>query len=355
MWIYLLKRLGYAVPTLFGLSLLVFAMVHMTPGDPALLLLGERANKESLEAIRKELGLDQPLYEQYRLFLVHIFQGDFGKSIKSKQPVWTEFRQRFPATVELTLISMFLAIFFGVLAGIISAVKRYSFWDYFSMFGALSGVSMPVFWLGLILIYIFSVQLEWLPVSGRISFEYEVPEVTGLYLIDTLCMTSAEQIQPVTGFYPADYFLATDFRPFWNAFLHLLLPGIALATIPMSIIARMTRSSMREVLQKEYIKTAKAKGCSTWRVIVVHSLKNALIPVVTVTGVMFGSLLGGAVLTETVFSWPGVGKWMVHAVYQRDFPVIQCSTLILASLFIGINLSVDLLYAFLNPEIRLEG
>ncbi|MEK7484438.1 MAG: ABC transporter permease [Planctomycetota bacterium] len=355
MWIYLLKRLGYAVPTLLGLSLLIFAMVHLAPGDPALIMLGERASKDSVEAIRKDLGLDKPLYEQYRIFIVNIFQGDFGKSIKSKQPVWTEFRQRFPATLELTVVSMTLAVVFGIIAGIISAVKRYSFWDYFSMVGALSGVSMPVFWLGLVFIYIFSVQLEWLPVSGRISFHYEVPEITGLYLIDTLCMTPAEAIQPVTGFYPVDYFLATDFRPFWDAILHLILPGIALATIPMSIIARMTRASMREVLQKEYIKTAKAKGCSSWRVIVIHSLKNALIPVVTVIGVMVGSLLGGAVLTETVFSWPGIGKWMVHAVYQRDFPVIQCCTLILATLFIGINLFVDILYAFLNPEIRLEG
>lgn len=351
---YLVKRLLYAIPTLFGVSILVFAMIHLTPGDPALLILGERAGKESLAQLREDLGLNKPLAQQYFLFVQRAIQGDFGKSIKSKEPVLSEFAKRFPATLELTLISMFLAVFFGVLAGIISAVKRYSWFDYVSMSGALSGVSMPVFWLGLVLIYIFAVQLEWLPVSGRISFEYEIKPVTGLYLIDSLLMTAEEDVEVITNFYPLDYLICTDPEMFLDVLLHLILPGIALATIPMAIIARMTRSSMIEVLQEDYIKTAKAKGCSSFRVVLSHALKNALIPVVTVTGLMVGSLLGGAVLTETVFSWPGIGKWIVYAVYQRDFPVIQCTTLIIASLFIGVNLVVDILYAYLNPEIRFE-
>lgn len=354
MFTYIFKRLCYAIPTLFGVSLLVFLMIHWTPGDPALMLLGERANATALEEIRRELGLDQPLYYQYGLFLQRVFQGDFGYSIKSKQGVLSEFLERFPATVELAFVSMTLALFLGIGAGILSAVKRYSIFDYLSMFGALVGVSMPVFWLGLLLIYIFGVELQWLPVSGRISYWVELERVTGFYLIDTLLMTTPEDIEIFTNFLPLDYLLSTDFSAFYDALSHLVLPGLVLATIPMAIIARMTRSSLLEALQADYIKTAKAKGCSAMRVLFIHSLRNALIPVLTVSGLMVGSLLGGAVLTETVFSWPGIGKWVVHAVSQRDFPVIQCATLLFASFFIGINLLVDITYAFLNPEIRLE-
>ncbi|MCB4203394.1 ABC transporter permease [Deferribacteraceae bacterium V6Fe1] len=331
---YILKRIFWAIPTMFGVSVLVFLMVHLAPGDPALIMLGEHASKESVEKLREEMGLNKPLYEQYIIFISKAVRGDFGNSIKSKQPVIDEFFERFPATIELTLVSMLIAVIIGILAGIISAVKRYSFFDYLSMFGALAGVSMPVFWLGLLLIYFFSVKLGILPVSGRLGFEYYIEPVTGLYLIDSL--------------------LANDYPAFFDALKHLILPGIALGTIPMAIIARMTRSSMLEVMREDYIRTARAKGCSSTRVIFIHALRNGLIPVVTVIGLMLGALLAGAILTETTFSWPGIGKWIVNAVYQRDFPVVQCATLIIAVIFIIVNLLVDLIYAIINPKIRLE-
>jgi ABC-type dipeptide/oligopeptide/nickel transport system permease component len=242
--------------------------------------------------------------------------------------------ERFPATVELSLFAMFFAIIAGLFAGIISAVKRYSIFDYAAMGTALAGVSMPVFWLGLMMIYFFSVQLGWLPVSGRLGYEFDINHVTGLYLVDSL--------------------LANDTEAFWNAVRHLILPAIALGTIPMAIIARMTRASMIEVLKEDYIRTAKAKGCSSMQVIMVHALKNALLPVLTVIGLMIGTLFAGAILTEMTFSWPGIGKWLVNAVYQRDFPIIQSTTLIIASMFILVNLIVDLLYAVVNPKIRLS-
>jgi ABC-type dipeptide/oligopeptide/nickel transport system permease component len=309
-------------------------MVHLTPGDPAMMLLGDHANKESVAKVREELGLNKPLYVQYMIFAKKAITLDFGNSIKSKQPVIDEFKDRFPATAELALVAMFFAIIFGILAGIISAVKRYSIFDYGSMFIALGGVSMPVFWLGLVMIYFFSVKLGWLPVSGRLGYEFYVDRVTGFYLIDTL--------------------LAHDIPAFWDALRHLIMPAIALGTIPMAIIARMTRSSMIEVMKEEYIKTAKAKGCSRFQVIFIHALRNAMMPVITVIGLMLGTLFAGAILTETTFSWPGIGKWLVNAVYQRDFPIIQSTTLIIATMFIFVNLVVDVLYAFINPKIRLS-
>lgn len=334
MFSYIVKRLLWAIPTLFGVSLIVFMMVHLSPGDPALALLGDHANKESVEKLREDMGLNKPLIVQYVIFASNAVQGDFGKSFKSKQPVLDEFMERFPATMELALCAMILAIVLGIGAGIISAIKRYSIFDYGSMFIALAGVSMPVFWLGLVLIYFFSVSLEWLPVSGRLGYEFYVENVTGFYLIDTL--------------------LASDYPAFWDALKHLILPSIALGTIPMAIIARMTRSSMIEVMKEDYIRTARAKGCSVFQVVMIHALRNAMMPVITVIGLMLGTLFAGAILTETTFSWPGIGKWIVNAVYQRDFPIIQSATLIIASMFIFVNLIVDLLYALINPKIRLS-
>jgi len=331
---FIVKRLLWAIPTLFGVSLLVFFMVHLTPGDPAMMLLGDHANKESVAKVREELGLNKPLYVQYMIFAKKAVTLDFGNSIKSKQPVIDEFEDRFPATAELSLVAMFFAIIFGILAGIISAVKRYSIFDYGSMFVALAGVSMPVFWLGLVMIYFFAVKLGWLPVSGRLGYEFYVDRVTGFYLIDTL--------------------LAHDIPAFWDALRHLIMPAIALGTIPMAIIARMTRSSMIEVMKEEYIRTARAKGCSRFQVIFIHALRNAMMPVITVIGLMLGTLFAGAILTETTFSWPGIGKWLVNAVYQRDFPIIQSTTLVIATMFIFVNLVVDILYAFINPKIRLS-
>jgi len=309
-------------------------MVHLAPGDPAVAMLGEKANPQSVKELREQMGLDKPLYTQYYIYMKNVLHGDFGRSANSYEPVWREFVDRFPATLELASMAMIIATILGVLAGIISAIKRYSVFDYASMFGALAGVSMPVFWLGLLLIYFFSVKLGWLPVSGRLGYEFDIEHITGLYLVDSL--------------------LVKDYEAFWDAFKHLILPAVALGTIPMAIIARMTRSSMIEVMKEEYIKTARAKGCSRFQVVAIHALRNALMPVVTIIGLMLGSLFAGSILTETTFSWPGIGKWLVNAVYQRDFPVIQSATLIIASVFIVINLVVDLLYALINPKIRLS-
>lgn len=334
MFSYILKRLIWTVPTLIGVTIMVFSMVHLAPGDPAVAMLGEKANPQSVRELREQMGLDKPLYTQYFIYMNNVLHGDFGRSANSYEPVWSEFSDRFPATLELASMAMIIATILGVLAGIISAIKRYSIFDYTSMFGALAGVSMPVFWLGLLLIYFFSVKLGWLPVSGRLGYEFDIEHVTGLYLVDAL--------------------IAHDYGAFWDALKHLILPAIALGTIPMAIIARMTRSSMIEVMKEEYIKTARAKGCSRFQVVAIHALRNALIPVVTIIGLMLGSLFAGSILTETTFSWPGIGKWLVNAVYQRDFPVIQSATLIIASMFILINLVVDLLYALINPKIRLS-
>ena len=331
---YIIKRLLWAIPTLLGVSVLVFSMVHLAPGDPALVMLGEHANKEAVDALREQMGLNKPLLEQYFLFITNAIQGDFGISIISGEPVVVEFLERFPATVELSVVALTFATIVGLLAGIISAVKRYSFFDYFSMSTALAGVSMPVFWLGLMLIYFFSVKLGWLPVSGRLGYEFDIDEVTGFYLIDSLLMQ--------------------DYEAFWDVVKHLMLPALALGTIPMAIIARMTRASMIEVMKEDYIRTARAKGCTKKQVIFIHALKNALMPVITVIGLMLGTLFAGSILTETTFSWPGIGKWLVNAVNQRDFPIIQSTTLIIASIFVAVNLIVDLLYAVVNPKVRLS-
>jgi len=330
---YIIKRLLWAIPTLLGVSVLVFSMVHLAPGDPALAMLGEHANKEAVHALREQMGLNKPLLEQYYLFVTNAIQGDFGISTLSGEPVIDEFLERFPATVELSLVALIFATIIGLLAGIISAVKRYSLFDYLSMSTALAGVSMPVFWLGLMLIYFFAVNLGWLPVSGRLGYEFDIDDVTGFYLIDSILMQ--------------------DYEAFWDVCKHLMLPALALGTIPMAIIARMTRASMIEVMKEDYVRTAKAKGCTKKQVIFIHALKNALMPVITVIGLMLGTLFAGSILTETTFSWPGIGKWLVNAVNQRDFPIIQSTTLIIATIFVTVNIIVDLLYAVVNPKVRL--
>jgi ABC-type dipeptide/oligopeptide/nickel transport system permease component len=328
---YIIKRLIYLIPALVVLTILVFLILHLTPGEPALAILGEHATKESIEKVRKNLGLDKPVYMQYLIFLKKILKGNFGTSIKSDRPVLTEFIERFPATVELATVSMIFAVVLGIAAGVISATYRYSIFDYATMSFSVAGLSIPVFWFGLILIYTFAVKFELLPVSGRLSYEYYINNVTGLYLVDSL--------------------IGKDYGAFIDALKHIIMPAFVLASIPMSIIARITRSSMINVLMEEYVKTAYAKGCSTIRVVIVHALKNAMIPVITVIGLMLGSLFAGAILTETTFSWPGIGKWIVNAVYQRDFPVIQGATIIIAVIFILLNLIVDIVYTFLNPRI----
>lgn len=331
---YIIKRLLWAIPTLLGVSIIVFSMVHLAPGDPALVMLGEHASKESVDALREQMGLNKPLIEQYILFITNALQGDFGTSTISGEPVLYEFLERFPATIELSLVALTFATIIGLFAGILSAVKRYSMFDYAAMSTALAGVSMPVFWLGLMLIYLFSVELGWLPVSGRLGYEFDIDHVTGLFLVDSL--------------------IAQDYEAFWDALKHLILPAIALGTIPMAIIARMTRASMIEVMKEDYVRTARAKGCTNMQVILIHALKNALMPVITVIGLMLGTLFAGSILTETTFSWPGIGKWLVNAVNQRDFPIIQSTTLIIATMFVAVNLIVDLLYALVNPKVRLS-
>ncbi|AFI04915.1 ABC transporter permease [Helicobacter cetorum] len=331
---FILKRLLWAIPTLLGVSVIVFMMVHLVPGDPALVILGEHANKEAIEALREQMGLNKPLIEQYFFFINNLLHGDLGVSLVSGEKVSHEFLERFPATIELALSALVISIVVGVLVGVIAGIKRYSLGDYTSMTIALAGVSMPVFWLGLMMIYIFSVKLGWFPVFGRLSDAYYLDGPSGFYLIDSL--------------------IARDYGAFLDAIRHLILPSIALATIPTAIIARMTRASIIEVLKEEYVRTAKAKGCSSFRVVFVHVLRNALIPVTTIVGLMLAGLLGGSILTETTFSWPGVGKWIVNALNQRDFPIIQSMSLVIAVFYIGANLLVDVLYALINPRIRLS-
>jgi peptide/nickel transport system permease protein len=334
MLVYIIRRIFILVPTLLGVSLIVFFMLRLTPGDPAELMLGERATEESLHQVREHLGLNEPLHVQYGMFMKRLMKGDLGETIFTRQKVWTEIKHRFPATLELSICALFISCFVGIILGIVSATKQYSIFDYLSMLGALTGVSMPIFWLGLVLMLIFSVNLGWLPISGRLSV-----------LID---------LEVVTNFYVLDSILTKNWVALKDSIWHLIMPAVTLSTIPTAIIARMTRSSMLEVLKQDYIKTAMAKGLSKFKVVYKHALRNALIPVVTTIGLQFGVLLCGAILTETIFAWPGVGKWMYEAVMQRDYMVIQGGTLVIATIFIVINLFVDLLYAVINPKISIK-
>lgn len=331
---FIIRRSLTIIPTLLGVSIVVFLLLSITPGDPAELLLGERATVESLEAMREYLGLNEPLHVQYGLFLKRLIKLDLGETIWTRQKVIVEIKERFPATIELSLAALFLACLFGVTLGIVSASRQYSIFDYLSMVGSLIGVSMPVFWLGLMLMLVFSLHLGWFPVSGRI----------GVYT----------ELEVITNFYVLDAIITRNWKAFWDVLQHLALPAIALSTIPMAIIARMTRSSMLEVLRQDYIKTARAKGLSETKVVLKHALRNSLIPVVTVIGLQFGILLGGAILTEHVFSWPGVGKWIYEGVVKRDYMVIQGGTMLVATVFVVVNTLVDILYAVINPRISVK-
>jgi peptide/nickel transport system permease protein len=331
---YILRRIFIMIPTLLGVSVIVFFMLHLTPGDPAELLMGERASEEALHDIREHLGLNKPVYVQYGMFLKQLLKGDLGETIWTRQKVWIEVKQRFPATIELAVVALFISCVLGMLLGIISATKQYSIFDYLSMLGALIGVSMPIFWLGLVFMLIFSLNLGWLPMSGRLSVGVELETITNFYVLDAILTANWEALR--------------------DALWHIIMPAFTLSTIPTAIIARMTRSSMLEVLRQDYIKTAKAKGLSQFKVVFKHALRNALIPVVTTIGLQFGVLLCGAILTETIFAWPGVGKWIYDAVMQRDYMVIRGGTLFLASIFIVINLCVDVLYAVINPRIKVQ-
>lgn len=335
---YIFKRLLLLFPTLFGVITLVFFMIALSPGDPARVMLGERASQEQLDKLRKELGLNKPLHVQYGIYLKNIVQLDFGKSIKSGQYVIDDIKAHFPATIELTFFAMIIASFFGIVIGVVSATKRYSFFDYFSMTGALFGVSMPVFWLGMVLIMIFSVQLDLLPTGGRVNIRYYFTPITNFYILDSLI----------------HFFKTGDIKIFGSVLSHLILPSVALGTIPLAIIARITRSSMLEVLKQDYIKTARAIGASEKKVIFRYALRNALLPVITVIGLQFGLLLSGAILTETIFAWPGIGKWLYMAIEARDFRAVQGGIIFVSTFFVLINIIVDVLYTVINPKIRAE-
>lgn len=332
MWRYIVKRLLLLFPVLLGVSLFVFIVLHCFTTDPAALMLGQHATTEQIEALREELGLNDPLYVQFGRFLWDIAHGDFGRSLMTRAPVTHELLTRFPATIELSVAAMFIATLVGLTIGVISAVKQYSLFDYLSMVGALAGVSMPIFWLGLMLIILFAVNLHWLPVAGRIDIGLEPQHITGFYILDSI----------ITG----------DWAALKSSIGHLVLPALALASYSMAIIARMTRSTVLEVIRADYIRTARAKGLRETVVIYKHALRNALIPVVTVIGLQMGMLLGGAVLTETVFSWPGIGSFLVNGILAADYPVVQGAVILIATVFVVVNLIVDILYGFLDPRIR---
>ena len=331
---YALRRTLTVVPVLLGVSVLVFGFVHLIPGDPAVTMLGERATPEKVAEVRARLGLDRPIHEQYLLYLRKVLQGDLGVSIVRGDPVLTDLLRRFPATVELAVAAMLLAAAVGIPIGIVSAVWRKSLIDSLSRVLALTGVSMPIFWLGVMLAWVFAVELRWLPTGARLS--------------------SVADYEPLTHFVMVDAVLQRDWAMVGDALRHLILPAIALATIPLAIIARMMRASMLEVLSRDYIRTADAKGLSRTAVVLHHALRNALLPVLTVVGLQVGALLAGAILTETIFSWPGIGRWVYESIESRDYPIVQGASLFIGVIVVVVNLVTDLLYAAVDPRIKYD-
>jgi dipeptide transport system permease protein len=334
--LFLARRLALVLVTVFGITVFAFALIHLIPGDPVTLMFGERnVDPAQLAALRAQLGLDRPLIVQYGLYVWRALHGDLGTSLATHDSVMDEFLTYFPATIELAVSAMLLAILLGVPAGIIAALRRGGTTDYSVMGLALAGYSMPIFWWAILLILLFSVTLGITPVSGRVDIAYDIQPVTGFMLIDSL--------------------LSDDSGAFRSALSHLVLPAVALGTIPLAVIARMTRSAMLEVLNEDYVRTARAKGLSPLRVVGLHALRNALIPVITVVGLQVGSLFGGAVLTETIFAWPGVGNWLIHGIQRRDYPVLQGGILMVAVVVILVNLTVDILSSMVNPRMRHRG
>lgn len=331
---YIAKRLLSLVPVLLGITLLVFSFLHWIPGDPVTVLLGERATPEQVAALRQQWGLDQPWYVQYPTFLAHLVQLDFGNSLISGIPILDEIKTRWPATFELAIAAMLVALVLGIPAGILAAVRKNSWLDHLTMSSSLVGVSLPVYWLGLLLVYLFAVNLRWLPPSGRISVE------------------SGFAFTPITGFFVPDAILRGNLAVLGDVLAHLILPAITLGTIPLAIVARITRSALLETLSQDYIRTARAKGLPEFWVIARHALKNALLPVITVIGLQFGTLLGGAILTETIFSWPGIGSWIYDGILTRDYPVVQGGVVFVSVAFVLINLLVDVSYALIDPRIQ---
>jgi dipeptide transport system permease protein len=330
---FVVTRLSLIIPTFIGITFLAFVLIRLVPGDPIETLAGERGvDPVRHEALRKEYGFDRPLLVQYGIYIGRLLHGDFGRSVITHEPVLREFKALFPATIELGVAAILMALVIGIPAGMLAAVKRNTILDHGVMGASLTGYSMPIFWWGLLLILLCSVQLGLTPVSGRIAVLYFIEPVTGFLLIDTL--------------------LSDQKGAFISAVHHLILPTIVLGTVPLAVIARMTRSAMLEVLGEDYIRTARAKGLPPSRVIGLHALRNALIPVVTVIGLQVSVLFTGAILTETIFSWPGVGKWLIEAINRRDYPVLQGGALLIGLVVMSINLLVDVLYGTINPRIR---
>ena len=330
---FVLARLGILIPTFIGVTIVAFALIRLVPGDPIDILVGERGISEERHAeLRARFGFDKPLPVQYLSFLGNVLQGDLGNSLVTRKPVLDEFLTLFPATLELGLCGLLFAIFLGIPAGILAGVNRGSAFDHVLMGTSLTGFSMPIFWWGLLLIILFSGILQWTPVSGRIDLLYFFPDVTGFMLIDSL--------------------LSGQEGAFTSALRHLILPTIVLGTIPLAVIARQTRSAMLEVLSEDYIRTARAKGLSPKRVVGMHALRNAMIPVITVIGLSASTAFSGAILTETIFSWPGIGKWLIDSVARRDYPSVQGGILLIATIVMLVNFTVDILYGLINPRIR---
>jgi dipeptide transport system permease protein len=331
---YIFNRIALTVPTFVALMFVTFIAIRLVPGDPVEVRTGEHGiSPERLAAFRHQLGLDQPVWKQFLDYSWGLLHGDFGTSVVTSTSITTEFFTLFPATLELSFFAMILAIAFGIPAGAVAAVKRGSFYDQALMGLSLVGYSMPIFWWGLLLIMFVAEGMHLTPVSGRI-------DLIKYYF------------EPVTGFMTIDALWSGQKGAFLDALHHLVLPSIVLATIPLAVIARMTRSSMLEVLSEDYVRTARAKGLSAFRVIGVHALRNALIPVVTVIGLQVGTLLAGAVLTETIFSWPGIGHWLIESLSRRDYPALQGGIMLVSMVVIIVNLIVDLLYGVINPRIR---
>ncbi|MBD3804219.1 MAG: ABC transporter permease subunit [Thioclava sp.] len=330
---FILGKILWLIPTLVGITIVAFGFVRVLPGDPVLLMAGERGlTPERHAELTHQLGFDRPIWEQYLDFLWKVLHGNLGDSLVTHKPVLNEFLALFPATVELGLCAMVLAVAIGVPVGVMAAIKRGSWFDQATMTTALVGYSMPIFWWGLLLIILFSGILKWTPVSGRISLMYYFPNGSGFMIWDALMSGQKGALT--------------------SALSHLILPSVVLATIPLAVIARQTRSAMLEVLGEDYVRTARAKGMPPRRVIGIHALRNAMIPVITTIGLQVGMLMAGAILTETIFSWPGIGKWMVDSISRRDYPSVQGGLLMIAAIVMVVNLIVDLLYGLINPRIR---
>lgn len=329
---YIARRLISLIPVLLGVSIVVFSLIRLIPGDPVIIMLGERARVQDIERVREEMGFNRPIAVQYVEWMGKILRGDLGTSIINRTPVMDELKSRLAATIEMIVAGMLIGMAIGITIGVLSALRRNTWLDVVSTFGALLGVSMPIYWLALILIYALAVNRQIFPPSARLDVAFSVDRHTGFMLIDTL--------------------LSGDMQLFRNALWHLILPSAVLSTVIMPILARLTRASMLEVLQQDYVRTARAKGLRNRVVVIRHALKNALLPIVTVIGLQLGGLLGGALLTETIFSWPGMGLWTYRAIQGRDYPIVQGAVLVSATIYVFVNLLVDISYAYLDPRIR---